>query len=707
MSNSTEQGSRDRQKLTRVVFADTDGTGAALAEILGGANVTVAETLEEALASDAEVLVLSVDERQEFGLSPVQIKDLKARKLLFTGANAVGLGRALDLDVGGGMVVPVQPINVLQAALRQLGERAGELIEPLAQRPAPRSFLLRLDSRHLAWRHVRDEVRFVDGNGFIEVLAAMPSEERRAVLTRQANSVFAGVVAPPDDWSTDYRALFRRVVDWLAAREIEEFRIAEVPRQVHPPGTVRFDLAANDAEDADITREFHFIFDRPTVLTVMLRPTGSDAAMLLFRGGPKGHAFTREDTEDGEPLTISVTLRQRMIDAMDGRYWVLMVTNFDRVNGMSAELTVCYDALDGGAIQPLPSDASFEQLHWHAERLETGNAQKRRRETARSFGFDDWQTLIRHVAWSEVKPPKDGARMRDIYFAQAQAKHGESFGLAELSEFNAPLLEVQDDLRRAVEGAFAIAETRGHAAVGVEHLLLALLDEPLAADALTKCGADLAALRRGLLASLESAPAGDTPATSREFFGVLARSDLYRALGREGANAGSALVGMFAEVCQAKVLLEGQGLRRQNVIRYLAHGIPKLPPTRARTTGVLAAALEGVLHAAYYRAVAEHHEAFGVDHLLLGVAGLLTADEVGSEPDLKRLRGELDAFVATTPRRTGDPTPTRALSRAMQQAVARARRKGDGQVDVESLLRAIATETKTFAADVVRRYGLA
>ena len=104
---------------------------------------------------------------------------------------------------------------------------------------------------------------FVDGKGFIEVLAAMPDEERRAVMTRQANSVFAGVVAPPDDWSTDYQTLFRRVVDWLAAREIEEFRVAEVPRQVHPPGTVRFELEAYDTEDADATREFYFLFGPP------------------------------------------------------------------------------------------------------------------------------------------------------------------------------------------------------------------------------------------------------------------------------------------------------------------------------------------------------------------------------------------------------------------------------------------------------------
>ena len=711
MPENADQASRERdlRRLTRTVFADTGGTSAALAGILGGTNVTVAETLEAALASEAEVLVLSVDERRQLELSAAQVEALRARKVLVTGGNADLVCRELDLDIGGGMVSGVEAVNILDAALLPRGEHADKSMEPLAERPAPRSFELRQDRRHLAWRQVPDELRLVDGKGFIEVLVALSQQDNWGVVTRQSNCVYAGLVAPPGDWSADYRRLFRAVVDALAERDHEDFKLAVVPRQIHPTGTVRFELEPlkpMDEDDRKYRRVFYFRFDRAAVLTATLRHSGSDAAMLLFQGGPKQRLFTREDAEHGETLTIAVTLAQSSIDAIGDRYWTLNVTNFDHANGMSAELTVRYDALDGGAIQPLPSNASYEHVHWFAERLETGNAQTRRRGTARSFGFDDWQTLVGHVAWSEAKPPEDGARMRDINFARAQAAHGESFGLDELTEFCAPHLEVQDDLGRAIEDAFAIAKSGGHVSVGVEHLLIPLLDAPAAEDALTKCGADVAALRREALASLESVPAGDAPATSRELFGVLVRSDLYPVLGREGANAASALVGMFAEQCQAKVLLERQGLRRQEVILYLAHGIAKLPPTRTHTTGVLGASVEGVLHAAYSRADAEHHEAFGVEHLLRGVAGLLTADHVGSESDLRGMRAVLDAFLATTPRGTGRPRPTRALNRVMQQAVARARRTRDGLVDVEVLLRAIATEQKTFAADVVSRYGM-
>ena len=715
---------RHVQRQTRTVFSDAEGGAQVLSEILGDANVTIAESLAEALESTSEVVLLDLHVRRDKPFPESRRDEFRARKLIVTGPWADELCRELDLEIGGGNIIEARPLRILDSVLlgpTTLGE--DNSFQPFAELEAPTALNGWPDQR-LAFQYAPEELRASGDSGFVEILVA-PADggDEVAVVAREANCVFAGVTSHPRRWSDDYRFLFGRVVTALADRELDEYRPAIVPKPAHPPGRVRFDLGA--ATDSwpfnESSRDLYFQFERPMVFTASLKHRGSDEVALVFSGGRQKYHFTREDAGQGDTLTIALTIGQAAIDAMVGRYWWLGINNYDNEHAMSAELSVRYDALEGGAIRPLPSDASFEHAHWFAERLETGNAQERRQEAARSFGFDDWQTLVGHVAWSEAKPPKDGAPMCDAYFALAQAKHGESFGLAELTEFNAPLLEVQDDLHRAIEAAFAIAEAQGHASVGVEHLLIPLLDDPAAEDALSKCGADVAALRRDLLAALESVPAGDAPATSRELFGVLGRSDLSRALGREGANAATVLVGMFAESCQAKVLLEGQGLRRRDVILYLAHGIPKLPPTRAHTTGVLGPMVEGVLHAAYLRAQAEHHEAFGVEHVLRGVADLLTADQAGSgseEPsagereglaprqNLRRMRAELDAFLATTPRGTGQPGPTRALNRVMQQAVVRARRTGDGLVDVETLRKAVATERNTFAVDVLRRYGL-
>ena len=70
----------------------------------------------------------------------------------------------------------MEAVNVLDAALLPRGEHADRSMEPLAERPAPRSFELGQDRRHLAWRQVPDELRLVDGKGFIEVLAVVPRQ---------------------------------------------------------------------------------------------------------------------------------------------------------------------------------------------------------------------------------------------------------------------------------------------------------------------------------------------------------------------------------------------------------------------------------------------------------------------------------------------------------------------------------------------------
>lgn len=147
-------------------------------------------------------------------------------------------------------------------------------------------------------------------------------------------------------------------------------------------------------------------------------------------------------------------------------------------------------------------------------------------------------------------------------------------------------------------------------------------------------------------------------------------------------------------------------MRRGDVIRYLAHGIPKSAPGSDHSSGVLSAHVEIAVHAPFARAEEQRHEAFGVEHLLLALIGL-------PESPVKRLaaakrdgiRDELDAFVATTPKASvGAPRPTRAFNRAMQQAVARSRRSGVGAVDAESVVRAMAGENGTFAADLLERH---
>ena len=294
------------------------------------------------------------------------------------------------------------------------------------------------------------------------------------------------------------------------------------------------------------------------MFTATLKHRGSDEAALIFFGGRKQLHWTREDGGQGETLTIAVTIAQPAVDAMAGRYWRLVVDNFDMDHGMSAELTVRYDTLEGGAIRPLPSDASFEHTHWFAERLATGNGDARRQETAMAFGFDDWATLQAHVGWREPGLSAGVVHGRDMRFAHAQERFGNAIRAQDIAEYVASSVEMSDDLRVAVLDAGELAGASQHGAVDVEHLLFVLLDNPVTADVLAKCGVDRERLRSGLAASLESKDRGEEPGVSRALFGVLYVAELCSTLGHEACNSGNVLFGVFAEACRARDLLDSK-----------------------------------------------------------------------------------------------------------------------------------------------------
>lgn len=694
---------RQVQRQTRTVFSDAEGAAEVFAELLDDGNVTIAESFEDALESTSEVLVLDLHARRDKTFPEAQRDALRARKLVLTGPEADGLCRELDLEIGGNNVIEGQPLRVLDSALLAgAGSVTGEnAIEPFAAETVPVGPGGRRE-QDLHFRHIPEELRVSGNSGFVEVLLAPADRgDEAAIVALEANCVFAGVNAHPRRWSDTYRRVFARIVKTLADQELGAFEPAIVPKPVHQPGTVRFELDASTGfwANPESSRECYFQFDRPTVLTATLKHHGSDEVALIFSGGRKQLHWTREDGGPGETLTIALTIAQRAIDTMGGRFWRLDVDNYDMEHGMSAELTVRYDALEGGAIRPLPSDASFEHTHWFAERLATGNGAARRQETATAFGFSDWATLQTHVGWREPTWLAGVVHGRDMRFAYAEERFGDTIRAHDIAEYLASSVEISDDLRAAVLEAGALAGTRQHGSVDVEHLLFVLLDNPVTADVLAKCGVDLERLRNGLDASLESKGRGDEPGVSRALFGTLYVAELCSTLGLEACNAGNVLFGVFAEPCRARDLLEQQGASAADVVRYLAHGIAKALPVSVRPNRVLSAEVEAILHAAYASADARRHEAFCVEHLLLGVLDA-AGDHGGARKDLA-------AFVDAVPAGAdGRSRPTRALNRVMRQAVARARQRGDAPVDVETLRRAIATERNTFAADVLRRYGL-
>jgi ATP-dependent Clp protease ATP-binding subunit ClpA len=146
--------------------------------------------------------------------------------------------------------------------------------------------------------------------------------------------------------------------------------------------------------------------------------------------------------------------------------------------------------------------------------------------------------------------------------------------------------ELQQTLQRAVEDV----RVRRHEYLLLEHLLLAMLEDPGVVNIIRHCGGDVAKLRLELEQYLtdqvevmpEEAEGG--PEQTLSFQRVLQRA-LMHAQGaeRDVVTSGNLLVAMFRERdAYAVYLLEKQGVTRFDVINYISHGISKMDPGASR-----------------------------------------------------------------------------------------------------------------------------
>ena len=139
------------------------------------------------------------------------------------------------------------------------------------------------------------------------------------------------------------------------------------------------------------------------------------------------------------------------------------------------------------------------------------------------------------------------------------------------------------DLELSLNRAFKGAKARRHEFMTVEHLLLALLDNPSALTVFNACGVDLFTLNDQLVAYIEEntplLPEGENEEKSEVqptlgFQRVLQRAIFHvQSSGKEECAGANVLAAIFSEQeSQACYLLELQDLRRVDVVNYISHG---------------------------------------------------------------------------------------------------------------------------------------
>lgn len=141
-------------------------------------------------------------------------------------------------------------------------------------------------------------------------------------------------------------------------------------------------------------------------------------------------------------------------------------------------------------------------------------------------------------------------------------------------------------LEQAIHAALALANARNHELATLEHLLLALTEEPDAVRVMRACSVDLDRLRQSLeefidddLAALITDTEGSEAVPTAAFQRVIQRAAIHvQSSGRTEVTGANVLVAIFAErESNAAYFLQEQDMTRYDAVNFIAHGVAKDP----------------------------------------------------------------------------------------------------------------------------------
>jgi len=147
---------------------------------------------------------------------------------------------------------------------------------------------------------------------------------------------------------------------------------------------------------------------------------------------------------------------------------------------------------------------------------------------------------------------------------------------------------IAQELEVSLHMAFVEARQQRHEFITVEHLLMALLDNPSAAEVLRACSANIDDLRKSLAQFIKdnTPTVGGTDEVDTQptlgFQRVIQRAIMHvqsTGSGKKEVTGANVLVAIFGEKdSHAVYYLHQQGVTRLDVVNYIAHGIKKSEP---------------------------------------------------------------------------------------------------------------------------------
>ncbi|HRH27194.1 MAG TPA: ATP-dependent Clp protease ATP-binding subunit ClpA [Aquabacterium sp.] len=155
---------------------------------------------------------------------------------------------------------------------------------------------------------------------------------------------------------------------------------------------------------------------------------------------------------------------------------------------------------------------------------------------------------------------------------------------------------IAQELEVSLHMAFVEARQQRHEFITVEHLLLALIDNPSASEVLKACAANLDELRKNLdqFVRDNTPTVGGTDEVDTQptlgFQRVIQRAIMHvqsSGSGKKEVTGANVLVAIFGEKdSHAVYYLHQQGVTRLDVVNFIAHGIRKIdPPDSGKPSG--------------------------------------------------------------------------------------------------------------------------
>ena len=144
---------------------------------------------------------------------------------------------------------------------------------------------------------------------------------------------------------------------------------------------------------------------------------------------------------------------------------------------------------------------------------------------------------------------------------------------------------IAQELEVSLHMAFMDARQNRHELITIEHLLLAMIDNPTAANVLRACGAKFEVLRSQLnqhivehTPTVEGEDEVDTQPTLG-FQRVIQRAMLHvQSSGKKEVSGANVLVAIYGEKdSHAVFFLHQQGITRLDVVNFISHGVAKAP----------------------------------------------------------------------------------------------------------------------------------